>query len=329
MSLEAAHGAKQKKKHGGRVDRIRGAPARASYDEAEKEHARRKKVQTIALTLSNDEFALASTPELVELLKACQMANASGATHLATGALKVLVRQRLPQMPLADVIRFLTLLGRLRRDLPQSQATSAVEACLDVLFAAPADAFEQLPLDRAVGLVKLLRESDMASDAHTAEVLRRVMDALPGRKHQVEPWHVAQVCQAVCRYRYASQASYDFFIDSVDVCLKHKSAFSPRDACFILDAFATVGYTPTRLFLELGQLAGDHAEELSEADTTRVIRAFKRTEIDASGLISSLRASLRLRSLAGPAGGQQVGRRGNRSPPSRHTSRSGNRRGSD
>ena len=273
----------------------------------------RKAVHNLALSLTTGEFVIAANDELFALLKVCKVANASGATHLAAGALEVLVRQRLVAMNVTEASKLLLFLMANRDHLPASHLTVAVTACVEKVLHAADDNIADLTLSRAIALLAALQTSTLIPATHGYEYLRRLMRVLPNRKHEIQPWHVASVCRAVCHYRYADASAVDFFTDAVDVCLKNLDALSPKDAANILDAFATVRYHPTRLFLELGQIAGDHGEELSDADAARVINAFEKTDIDASKLRTSLQASMRMRSafrVEEHSGGRGKGRGG-------------------
>jgi hypothetical protein len=275
-------------------DRIVKGPRHGSKRETHL-HELRKAVHTLALTLTSGEFVIATNDELWDLLKLCKVSNASGATHLASGALQVLIRQRLVAMDTQAATRLLLFLVNNRDNLPASHLAVAVTACVEKVLQASDESIAGLSLSRSVALLTALQQSTLIPISHGFEYLRRLMRLIPHRKHEVLPWHVAGVCRAVCHYRYADRVAVEFFADAVDVCLKNLDALSPKDAADILDAFATVGFHPTRLFLELGQLAGDHGEELSDADAARVINAFSKTEIDSSRLRTSLQASMRMR----------------------------------
>jgi hypothetical protein len=259
-------------------------------------HEVRTAVQSVALTLTTREFSLASNTELFALLKTCNLANASGASHIAAGCLRVLHDQRLEAMEPKQVASLILFLAKHRRTLPASIVQTTFTTALQKLLQTPNDeGIGRIPLDRSVALLNVLRTSTLAPLGHGHEYLRQLIATLPDHKHELQPWHVAVVCQAICHYRYADREAVNFFIDAVDVCLANLSGFSGRDAAFILDAFASVGYIHTRLFLELGQLAGEKAEELADQDAARLINAFKKTEIDFSALQSSLETAMRMR----------------------------------
>jgi hypothetical protein len=265
-------------------------------------HQLRTSLQTVALRLTPREFALATTKQLFELLKVCRVQNASGAVHVASLALKVLVDERLPAMDAKDTARSVLFLARNRRDLPHSALARAMTASVHKLLTSDREHIAAIPLDRLVSLLSMMRTTALVPEGHAREFLAQAVDVLPLHKHELRPKHVAAVCQCITYFRYADQACVDFFVEAVDVCLANLVDVSPKDASYVLDAFASVKYTPTRLFLELGQIAGDNAETLDESDVARIVNAFRKTAIDFKGLEESLQGTMRLKSLEGKDG---------------------------
>lgn len=257
--------------------------------------------QTEAMKFRRQHVSATSITTLRTLLRTCTtLGNIAGVAHVASITLSEVVR-RIPEMNAFQLTRLLLVVvdpsRPERRDvagLPARERADMLGAGVRQLLSAP-EALATVPLPKLTMLLSSALADDAVPDGLCYELLQVIMPVANTRKHELGIRQITVLCHSVCRLRYADTSAVDFFVDAADVVARNSLLLNGAQVGFILDAFARVKYFDAKVFLTLGQRAGDLGEELSVSDVARILNAFQASGIDHSPLRRTLESAQRMK----------------------------------
>ena len=112
--------------------------------------------------------------------------------------------------------------------------------------------------------------------------------------------HMVQICAAISHYHVDSPEALDFIIASAPLCLEAATLgdeLSATDLSHVLLAFAILGFRDASFYIQIGEVVGRKADDLSDDDSARVLTALSLARVPHDSLRGAIESASRMRSM--------------------------------
>jgi hypothetical protein len=265
--------------------------------------ALKEKFQVASGGLDGSVLSVAEPEELFFLLRAAKVFGAHS-SHISASAAKYFVSNA-ATLPPKVLVQGLEEMAESSWMLSSSDRTSVCGILLTELLSPTAQRPKVLLLEKqehmtllrlVLNRIEAIFPLYLGSTLTLRTMLRFIED--DRWQNSLSGDEVALICRCILYFHLeADPQIITFFIVAAPILDREAEFLSPHSLSHILSALAAVQYPDAKLFLKLGQLAGEMGDRLHENDAARVLNAFSRTNINCDRLRTALESAMRMKHL--------------------------------